>query len=62
LFITNEEGDTYVIKAGPTFEIERVNSLDEPIYASLAPAGGRVFIRTHSSLYAIGAPTAGTKR
>ena len=62
LFLTNEEGDTYVIKGGPTFEIERVNSLDEPIYASLAPAGGRVFIRTHSSLYAIGTATAGAER
>lgn len=56
LFLTNEEGDTYVIPAGPTFSIERTNSLNEPVYASLAPAGGRIYIRTHSHLYAIGAP------
>ena len=54
LFLTSEDGDTYVIRAGPKFEIERTNSLAEPIYASLAPVGGRVFIRTHGHLYAIG--------
>ena len=58
LFLTSEAGDTYVIPAGPTFSIERTNSLDEPVYASLAPAGGRVFIRTHSRLYAIGSTAA----
>ena len=58
LFLTSEAGDTYVIPAGPTFSIERTNSLDEPVYASLAPAGGRVFIRTHSHLYAIGSTAA----
>jgi outer membrane protein assembly factor BamB len=57
LFLTSEDGDTYVIVAGPKFEIERTNTLNEPVYASLAPVGGRVFIRTHSNLYAIGLPS-----
>lgn len=54
IFLSTETGDTYVIPAGPTFAIERVNTLDAPIYASLAPAGGRIFIRTATHLYAIG--------
>jgi outer membrane protein assembly factor BamB len=57
IFLTNEEGDTHVIRAGPAFEIERTNSIGEPVYASLAPVGGRVYIRTHSHLIAIGQPT-----
>ena len=56
IFLTNEEGDTHVIRAGPAFQIERTNSIGEPVYASLAPVGGRVYIRTHSHLVAIGSP------
>ena len=54
IFLTNEDGETHVIRAGPTFEIERTNSIGEPVYASLAPVGGRVYIRTHAHLFAIG--------
>lgn len=53
LFLSNEDGETYVIPAGPSFAIERVNQLDAPIYASLAPADGRLYIRTTTHLYAI---------
>jgi outer membrane protein assembly factor BamB len=55
IFLTTEEGETHVIRAGPAFEIERTNSIGEPVYASLAPVGGRVYIRTHSHLFAIAA-------
>jgi outer membrane protein assembly factor BamB len=54
IFLTNEDGETHVIRAGPTFEIERTNSIGEPVYASLAAVGGRVYIRTHAHLFAIG--------
>ena len=40
LLLTSEEGDTYVVKAGPEFEIVGQNPLDEPIGASAAVAGG----------------------
>ena len=52
--LTSEEGDTYVVKAGPEFEIVGQNPLDEPIGASAAVAGGRIYIRGHKHLFAIG--------
>ena len=53
LLATSEDGDTFVIKAGAAHEIVRTNSLDEPVFASLALAGGSIYIRGQSHLYAI---------
>jgi outer membrane protein assembly factor BamB len=52
--MTSEEGDTFMLKAGPTHEIIRTNSLDEPVYSSPAIANGRIYIRGEKNLYAIG--------
>lgn len=52
--MTSDEGTTYMLKAGPTHEIVRVNSIDEPVYSSLAPSNGRIYIRGQRHLYAIG--------
>jgi outer membrane protein assembly factor BamB len=49
----SEDGDTFVLKAGPIHEILRTNSLDEPIYASPALAGGTIYLRGEQHLYAI---------
>jgi len=53
LFLTSTDGDTFVVKAGPVHEVVRTNELDEPVYASLAPAQGRLLIRGQSHLYCI---------
>ena len=53
IFITSEEGDTYVIQAGPEYKVLATNSLDEPVYASLAVAGGSLYIRGVNNLYKI---------
>ena len=45
LYLTSLDGDTFVIKAGPKHEVVRTNSVDEPVYASLAPSQGRVLVR-----------------
>lgn len=50
----SEDGDTFVVKAGPQHEVVRTNSLKEPIYATPAVAAGRLFIRGKNHLYAIG--------
>ena len=52
--MTSEDGDTYMVKAGPVHEIVRINTIDEPVYSSLALANGRVYIRGTKHLYAIG--------
>jgi outer membrane protein assembly factor BamB len=54
--LTSEDGDTYMLKAGPTHAIVRTNSVDEPVFSSLAIANGRIYIRGAKHLFAIGAP------
>src|SRR5262249_20523273 len=45
LLLTSEDGDTYVIKAGPKHEVVATNSVGEPVYASPAISDGMIFIR-----------------
>ena len=51
MFVLSEDGDTYVIKAGPEFEILATNSLDEMSLATPAIARGSLFVRTQTKLY-----------
>jgi len=53
VFATSEEGDTYVIQAGPEFKVLGKNSLGEMILASPAIARGSVIMRTATKLYRI---------
>jgi outer membrane protein assembly factor BamB len=54
ILLTSEDGETFVLKAGPKHEVLATNSVGEPVYASPAIADGRIFIRGESHLYAIG--------
>jgi len=49
-----EDGDTFIVRAGPTHEIIATNSVGEPVYASPAVADGKIFIRGEKNLYCIG--------
>jgi outer membrane protein assembly factor BamB len=53
IFAINEDGDTYVIQAGPEFKVLGKNSLGEMTLASPAVARGSLLIRTASNLYKI---------
>ena len=53
VFCLSEDGDTYVIKAGSSYQLERVNSLGEMCMATPAIAGDRLFIRTTSGLWCL---------
>ena len=53
LLLTSTDGDTYVVKAGPTHESIRTNAIGEPVYASLAVSQGRILVRGASHLYCI---------
>ncbi|HEV8572034.1 MAG TPA: hypothetical protein VGR49_03150 [Actinomycetota bacterium] len=57
ILLMSPDGDTHVIRAGPTHEVLRTNSLGEPIAASAAVAPGRLYIRGERHLFAIGAGT-----
>jgi outer membrane protein assembly factor BamB len=50
---TSEDGDTFVIQAGPKHEVLRTNSVGEPVYSSIALAGGTIYIRGDRNLFAI---------
>jgi outer membrane protein assembly factor BamB len=54
IYCLSEDGDTFVLKAGPKFEVVGRNSLDEMALATPAPLKDGVLIRTQSKLYRIG--------
>ena len=54
ILMTSEDGDTFIIKAGPKHEILGTNSVGEPVYASPAIADGHIFIRGEKNIYCIG--------
>jgi len=51
VFVLSEDGDTFVIQAGPEFKVVGKNSLGEMTLATPAIARGSLFIRTASKLY-----------
>ncbi len=53
VFALSEDGDTYVIRAGPEYELLGVNSLEEMVNATPAVLRGSLIIRTVSSLWRI---------
>jgi outer membrane protein assembly factor BamB len=57
IFALSEDGDTFVIQAGPVYKLLGRNSLNEMALASPAVAGGGLFIRTATKLYRIGKTT-----
>jgi outer membrane protein assembly factor BamB len=54
IYVTNEEGLTSVVKAGPTFEVVAENPLGDYCLSSPAISDGQIFIRTSTNLYCIG--------
>ena len=53
ILIISEDGDGFIMRAGPTPEVLNVNSLGEPVFASPAIADGRLLIRGSNNLYCI---------
>jgi outer membrane protein assembly factor BamB len=55
IFCLNEYGTTFVVKAGPEFEIVHTNSLDEDAMCMATPAmaGDSLLIRTAAGLYCL---------
>lgn len=53
LYIANEDGDVFVIKAGRTFEQVAKNALSESLFATPAVSEGVIYFRTSRSLIAV---------
>jgi outer membrane protein assembly factor BamB len=56
ILFTNESGRTTVVAAARQFRSLAKNTLGESVYASIAPAGDRLFVRTSRHLYCLGQP------
>jgi outer membrane protein assembly factor BamB len=54
ILLVSEDGDAFIVKAGPRHEVLATNSLEEPVYASPAVSHGLLFIRGEKNLYCIG--------
>jgi outer membrane protein assembly factor BamB len=54
LLVTSDDGTSFVIKAGPKFEVLATNTVEEPVWASPALSRGTIYIRGDKHLFAIG--------
>jgi outer membrane protein assembly factor BamB len=54
IYVTDEDGLTTVVAAGPKFEVLAENPLNDYVLSSPAISDGRIYIRTTGHLYAIG--------
>ncbi len=59
ILLTSDDGDTFVIKAGPKHEVLGTNSIGEPVKTSIAIADGKLFIRGDKHLFCIGTKASG---
>jgi outer membrane protein assembly factor BamB len=55
IYFTNDDGETFVLRAGRAFDLLLVNRIGERTLASPALVDGRWYIRTDGHLFAIGA-------
>jgi hypothetical protein len=54
LYLPNQNGDVFVLRAAPKFECLATNSIGgEPMNASLSASDRALFIRTHRNLWCI---------
>jgi len=53
LYVSNLEGDTFVIRSGREYELIATNRVGEATYAALAPSNGELLLRTYNHLYCI---------
>jgi len=51
IYVPNQSGDVFVLRASPQFELLATNSVSEPTNASLAASNGELFMRTEKNLW-----------
>jgi hypothetical protein len=58
VYVTNQSGDTHVVRASPKFELLASNPVGEYSNSTPAVSDGAIYLRTHKSLWCIGRPAA----
>ena len=51
IYVPNQAGDVFVLRASPKFEVLATNRVAEPTNASLAASDGEMFLRTDAALW-----------
>jgi hypothetical protein len=51
IYVPNQSGDIFVLRASPQFELIATNSMSEPTNASLAASNGELLMRTDKNLW-----------
>jgi outer membrane protein assembly factor BamB len=54
VYVTSQRGTVVVLDAGGTFRVLARNPIGEPVFATPAIVGGRIYLRTDKSLFAFG--------
>ena len=54
IYTASQSGQVAVIKAGPDWEMLALNEMDDEVFATPAPLGRRLYLRTRSALYCFG--------
>ncbi len=58
IYLTSEDGEIYVVKAGPKYELVAENKMGEVLMATPAISDGTIFVRSLKHVFAIGEPAA----
>jgi outer membrane protein assembly factor BamB len=56
IYLSSEDGDIFVVKAGPQFEVLKKNEMGEPLMATPAISSGAMLVRTEHHLWSIASP------
>ena len=54
LYLCGEDGQIFVVKAGPDFTLLATNDVGERLMATPALSGGTLYVRSENHLFAIG--------
>ena len=53
IYLSSEDGDIFVVKAGPKYELMATNPIGEVLMATPAISDGMIFVRGQHNLFAI---------
>jgi outer membrane protein assembly factor BamB len=56
LYLSSEDGDVFVVRAGPKFELLATNPMGQALMATPAIGGGLLIVRGERDLFAVGSP------
>ena len=54
IYLPSEDGAIFVVRTGPTFELQGKNGVGQLLMATPAISGGMMFVRAERDLFAIG--------